>query len=325
MMRQSSTTQKVKRIPIDLGGATPICIEPHRRPYPTGEWVSAMIDSYLSRDDFDAQNVSISFVQGGVPNQELIYALSNRPFTLATRPDELSRKDAEWLVEQGCQGIELNVYTTQQFVLDRNGIFYNLDIIEEMVEFFQEKDLEVGIHLVYGLPHAELEGCINDVRIFCNLNVDYLRLAPVLVLSGSELEMMYRAGRYFPVSTEESIQYLHSAFQISEESNIPIVRMGWQSKNDFGVSTVAGPESNNLRAEVLERAFRYRIIGVVAGFGGKNIVLSFHPKDEGYVRGKGNCNIKFVSQKLRCPSIQLKRDTTLQRCEIRCHSFHEDV
>ena len=98
----------------------------------------------------------------------IIDALSNRPFTLATRPDELSRKDAEWLVEQGCQGIELNVYTTQQFVLDRNGIFYNLDIIEEMVAFFQEKGLEVGIHLVYGLPHADLEGCINDVRIFCN-------------------------------------------------------------------------------------------------------------------------------------------------------------
>ncbi len=66
-----------------------------------------------------------------------------------------------------------------------------------MVAFFQEKDLEVGIHLVYGLPHAELEGCINDVRIFCDLNVDYLKLAPVLVLSGSELEMMYRVGGIF--------------------------------------------------------------------------------------------------------------------------------
>ena len=177
MTQQSATTQKVKRIPIDLGGPTPICIEPHRRPYPTGEWVSAMIDSYLSRDDFDAQNVSISFVQGGMPNQELIDALSNRPFTLATRPDELSRKDAEWLVEQGCQGIELNVYTTQQFVLDRKDCLHRISL--KRWSIFSREGSRSRYSSCAGSPTqtSKVDRCSRNDQ--CRLR----RLAPVLVLS----------------------------------------------------------------------------------------------------------------------------------------------
>ena len=313
----------LKKIPIDLGGAFPICIEPARRNFPDVEWMRAMMDSYYETENFVCDNSAVFFVHGGCPTPQMIDCLQGQRFFLATRPDEISRETAKWLVERGCCGIELNVYTLQRSVLNRNSMDYNFEIVSDMVDFFRENHIEVGLHLVYGLPHSNHNHAILDVEMACQLPIDYLRLAPVLVLSGSELEIMFRAGRYTPVTLDDSIEWLLQCVSICEQHGIRISRMGWQDRNDFGVAAIAGPICSNLRGKVLSMRFLYRLMGAVAGYGGRDIVLSFHPKDEGYIRGENNQNIKFIQKKLRIATWHMERDDNFIRGEMNCRGLHD--
>ena len=323
MSKRIHSQLDLKKIPIDLGGAVPICIEPARRNFPDVEWMSAMMDSYYEKENFDQANSAVFFVHGGYPTQKMIDYLQGQPFFLATRPNEISRETAKWLIDRGCCGIELNVYTLQRSVLDRNSMGYNYEIVSHMVDFFRENQIEVGLHLVYGLPHSNQNKAILDVEMACQLPIDYLRLAPVLVLSGSELEIMYRAGRYTPVTLDDSIEWMLQSVSICEQHGIRISRMGWQDRNDFGVAAVSGPICSNLRGKVLSMRFLYRLMGTVAGYGGRDIVLSFHPKDEGYIRGENNENIKLIQKKLRITTWRMERHENFKRGEIHCRGLHE--
>lgn len=121
--------------------------------------------------------------------------------TLETRPDQCSQRQVRQMVELGATRVELGVQVLDDEVLSLIGRDHSVEDIAQATANLKQAGLKVGYHLMPGLPGMDPD---RDVAAFQKLwddpryRPDMLKLYPTLVVQGTQLERMWRAGEYTP-------------------------------------------------------------------------------------------------------------------------------
>jgi histone acetyltransferase (RNA polymerase elongator complex component) len=234
---------------------------------PTSVEIIAQIERYLGGFE-DGAHIEIGFFGGsftGVPFQEQKnflqiaqpYLLSGRihGIRVSTRPDYISVESLDLLKAFGVTTIELGAQSLDEEVLLKSKRGHTVEDVEKAASLIHAYGFSLGLQMMTGLPGDTLEKTLMTARRIVALGADNTRIYPALVVRETELEALYLAGLYQPLSIEEAVDRVKQIIPIFEEADITILRIGLHPSEGLlnGDDLVAGPFHPSFR-ELAETA-----------------------------------------------------------------------
>ena len=222
---------------------------------PGEDEIIAQIEKYLPGFKPDA-HIEIGFFGGsftGVPVHEQEhflqiaqpYLLSGRihGIRVSTRPDYISAEKLDLLKLYGVTTIELGAQSLDEEVLLKSKRGHSIRDVENAASLIKEYGFSLGLQMMTGLPGDTLEKTLMTAHRIVALGADNTRIYPALVIKNTELEDLYRAGLYTPLSLDEAIDRVKQIIPIFDEAGITILRIGLHPSEGLlnGDDLVAGP------------------------------------------------------------------------------------
>jgi histone acetyltransferase (RNA polymerase elongator complex component) len=269
--------------------------------------IQRFIQTSLTRLPFDRQNgeKQIAFYGGSftaLKKEEQVYYLKEvRPFLssglinsirISTRPDALDEEVLFLLKEHGVKTVEIGTQSMidEVLVLANRGHWAEDTI--SAASRLRERGFETGLQLMIGLPGDSFIRFLETLDRVIDLKPDFVRIHPTLVLKGAPLEILWRTGRYSPLSLEEAIQWLKKGLLKLERSSVPVARIGLQPTKELERDLLAGPFHPALR-QLVDSAIFFDMATSLLHVSQKNGKALFlcHPKEVSNLKGQRNGNI----------------------------------
>jgi histone acetyltransferase (RNA polymerase elongator complex component) len=234
-------------------------------------------------------------------DDQIRYLREARPFLvsgqidsvrISTRPDALDEETLSLLKEYGVRTVEVGVQSMVDEVLSLARRGHSAGDTVSATLRLKQWGFEVGHQLMIGLPGDTCDRFLRTLDRVIELEPDFLRIHPTLVLKGAPLEDLWREGRYSPLSLEETIDWLKRGLASLEDSSISVARMGLQPTDELERSFLAGPYHPALR-QLVDGAIFFDMAASLLQSSQRNGQALFlcHPKEISNLRGQKNENI----------------------------------
>jgi len=317
LVRPSSPPRLVV-VPVGLGCCPdrPRCLlcPPPPAPLPTPATVRALVDHYRSERLPAGGQLRAAFFGGPPPAEPMIRALDGLPWSARVRPDLLSRREAERLIEGGAVAVELDALSFDDEVLRGAGRRYRSRAVRGMVDGLREQEVGVGLVLTPGLPGSDHSACLDDARLAVELGVDTVRIHPVLVLDRSRLKRAHMDGLYQPLTLAEALTTCRAMMDLLEPAGVEVIRVGLQPGPDGFGRAVAGPRHPAFRQLVEARRTLDRLHGLLRDAPpGSVATIRCASQDETRTRGPMNQHLRDLRAEHRLLEVHVRPDSSLRR------------
>ncbi len=227
---------------------------------------------------------------------------------ISTRPDCVQDDVLELISHYGVKTIELGIQSFDDDVLRASKRGYDAKTAIDACKRITEHGFELGVQMMCGLPNDTPKKDMLTARITCELGCKQVRIYPVIVIRGTELQRMYERGQYAPISLEDAVSVCSRLYRFFNENGVTILKMGLHSASD----SVAGPFHPAFGELVRSRAFLDDIKGKLSG---KTHTVYVSPAFISTAIGNGRANVKELERS----GIQVvfKQDSTLSLGEYR--------
>ena len=180
-------------------------------------------------------------------------------FRISTRPDGISEKILLFLKENRVNTIELGIQSFSDNELETCQRGYDAITAITACHLVKSMGFNLSVQLLIGLPGANQDSYAVSMQQLREIKPDFVRLYPLLVLKGTQLEVMYKAGLFQPLSVEEAAIICAKFLKVCKENNIDIAKIGLHGdlKRD---TIVAGPFNENFGEMVYGLDFAWDII-----------------------------------------------------------------
>lgn len=139
-------------------------------------------------------------------NYETILALPNViGLAIATRPDSISDECLDYLEELSKRTyltVELGLQTIHENTSKFINRCHSLECFEEMVYKLKERNIQVVVHIMNGLPYETKEMMLETVNYLNKLPIDGIKIHMLHILKHTKLGMLY-LQKPFPILTRE--------------------------------------------------------------------------------------------------------------------------
>jgi len=131
--------------------------------------------------------------------------------TFETRPDRCREKDVDEMLRLGGTRVELGVQTVYDDILERMERGHTVRDSVEATRIARDAGLKVCYHMMPFLPGSNAE---RDLEMFRTVfederfMPDMLKIYPTLVVEGTRLHDMWRAGEYEPVDSAAAVVFV---------------------------------------------------------------------------------------------------------------------
>lgn len=223
----------------------------------TAEKIPHIIEAHLSTMKQDS-HVEIAFYGGSftaidksVQERFLIEAshyLSDKRIAqirLSTRPDCIDKDNLQMLWKYGVRTIELGVQSMDDEVLRASYRGHDAACVYSAASLIKNMGFKLGIQTMTGLPGDTRDKSLATARKVISMSPEIVRIYPVLVIKGTELERQYIKGNYLPQRLEEAVELCAELLKLYESNNIKVIRIGLQAttniNQDSQSDVAAGP------------------------------------------------------------------------------------
>lgn len=145
-------------------------------------------------------------------NQEGVVAIA-----IATRPDCLEGDVLDLLEEisKRCYlWVELGLQTSNEDTAKVINRGYKLEVFEEAVKVLRERNIDVVVHTIFGLPGETKEDMINTIKYVSSKDIQGIKLHLLHLLKNTELENLYSRGNLSFMTREEYINLVCETISI---------------------------------------------------------------------------------------------------------------
>ena len=175
-------------------------------------------------------------------------------FRCSTRPDRVDAAMLERLRSAGCGVVELGVQSFADSALEASRRGYTGATALAACARVRESGLELGVQLLPGMPGHTPAHFAHDVPAALAAGAQMLRFYPCLVLEGTGLAALWRAGSYMPWSLETTLDALAGGWLEAARAGVPVIRMGLAPEPGLAEAVLAGPVDKELGGRVMGRA-----------------------------------------------------------------------
>ena len=151
--------------------------------------------------------------------------------SIATRPDCISEECLEYLSELNKKTyltIELGLQTIHETTSKLINRGHDLKCFEEMVKKLRDKNINIVVHIINGLPYETKEMMMETVKYLNKLDIQGIKIHMLHVLKNTKLGEMYEKEPFDILTKEEfveivceQLQYLRKEIVIHRLSGDP--------------------------------------------------------------------------------------------------------
>jgi histone acetyltransferase (RNA polymerase elongator complex component) len=97
--------------------------------------------------------------------------------------------------------------------------------------------------MMVGLPGDSDARALTTARKIADLDPDFVRIYPTVVVENSCLAQWFKKGKYLPLSLEDAVTLVKKIYLLFKQEGIEVIRMGLQASDDLedGSTVLAGP------------------------------------------------------------------------------------
>ena len=223
---------------------------------------------------------------------------------ISTRPDYIDKETLKRLKKYKVKTIELGVQSTNDFVLKRCKRGHSFEDVKKASKLIRKYRFKLGHQMMVGLPESTALDDLNTAKDLIKLKPKLVRIYPVLVIKGTELEREMKDGKYEPLSVEQAVERCKEIAYLFNQKKITIIRIGLQttesisSPNKETSEVVAGPYHETFR-QLVEASMYYDIIvDKIKNFNMnvKEVEIRVNPQDVNNVIGYKKENIHKLKE-----------------------------
>ncbi len=218
---------------------------------------------------------------------------------ISTRPDEIDEKRLEMIRSYGVATVELGVQSMNNEVLRRSGRGHTAEHTVNALSLLKRHGFKTSAQLLPGLPGDSYEIFLETVDSITRLAPDMARIYPAIVIKGTPLASLYRAGRYSPLSLDEAVRICSESCMRLEKSGINVIRMGLMSTPSLleEGEILAGPWHNAFGFLVRSDIYLNKIMYQLPSKGSASeIGIRMPAKEISLLRGYENTGIKKIEE-----------------------------
>ena len=239
---------------------------------PDTQYVKNTIDQYLSSFTENERFVEVAFFGGnftGLPEkmqddflkivQPYLEKGVIQGIRCSTRPDYIDEKRVKTLKNFGMRNIELGAQTTNDEILRKCGRGHTFKDIENASQIIVGEGIILGLQMMLGLPFDTFEHDMQTAHDIVRLGAKETRIYPCIVVKDTELERLYHAGEYKPLTLDEAVEQSATLYEYFTDNDVKVLRIGLHTSDDLnGAAYVAGPYHNNFAEMVFSRLWGRR-------------------------------------------------------------------
>ena len=300
--------------------------------------VRSTVESFLKYKSARRGIVQIAFFGGnflGIDIDEIKRMLSEaavfvkagrvNSIRFSTRPDTIDRERLDIIKNFPVSTVELGVQSMDDRVLMNTNRGHTSADTQKAVRRLKEFDYKICVQLMVGLPGDDHEGMLASARRVAELKPDFIRIYPTVVVAGSPLATLYKAGRYRPLPLKDAVTQVKELYRFFSLRNIQVIRMGLQATDDLekGSTILAGPYHPSFGHLVYSEIFLDMAMSAIksAHPKGDSVGLHVHPRSVSKMRGLKNGNIKKLRRKFHLQSIEIVPDDSLKEDQLTVTAF----
>ena len=233
---------------------------------------------------------------------------------ISTRPDALDQACLDRLRAGGVHTIEIGCQSFSDAVLEQAGRGHSAAESIAAVRRCRDAGFHVGVQLMPGLPGGDVEEALRSLRQALDLKPAFLRIYPTVVIAGTALAELWKAGDYHPWSLDQAVELCADMLLLCRRSDIPVIRLGLQQDSALQRNLLAGPFHPAFGQLVRSRIWRRALVRA----GTHGYPLTVHPDDLSDVLGHRGENRVWLKD--ACPGFSLKIDALVARGSLHAHN-----
>ncbi|MBP1744824.1 MAG: radical protein, partial [Firmicutes bacterium] len=162
---------------------------------------------------------------------------------LSTRPDYIDDSILRNLKDYSADVIELGIQSMDEEVLLKSGRGHTARQAEEASRLIKEYGFTLGHQIMLGLPGDNFVKDIRTAEEVIKLKPDICRIYPALTIKDTEMERLFREGKYIPYTLKEAVEISKTIYGMLVSEGINVIRIGLQPTEEIneGGDIVAGP------------------------------------------------------------------------------------
>lgn len=212
---------------------------------------------------------------------------------LSTRPDYIDKEKLSFLKENNVTDIELGVQSTDDEVLRLSQRGYKASQVFRASKLIKEYGFTLGLQMMIGLPGDNYEKAIQTAKDIVTAGALETRIYPLLIIKDTDIDRMYKQGKYIPLSIEETINTCSELVKIFQKANVKILRLGLHPSEDLTLERdlIAGPFLPALKQMVLSKIWLDNLTPLLRQNNkNKTLELEIAPKEANYAAGYDGIN-----------------------------------
>lgn len=231
---------------------------------------------------------------------------------ISTRPDYIDKEILDLLKKYNVSSIELGAQSLDDDVLIRSGRGHTFQDIESASKLISEAGFSLGLQMMIGLPGDTKEKSICTARKIIALGAENTRIYPTLVIKETQLEKLYKEGKYIPLNLDEAVSWSKELLIIFELANVKILRLGLHPSEGLlsGTDLIAGPFHPSFRELVLTEIWADKLRSLTEKSGEK-IEITVPPYQFNYAIGYNAKNRAMLERKFK--KVKFIRDETVEK------------
>ena len=136
---------------------------------------------------------------------------------IATRPDSITDECLEYLSELNKKTyltIELGLQTTNPKTTKLINRCHSLECFEVMVKKLRDKNIDVIVHIINGLPYETKEDMLNTIKYLNNLDIQGVKIHMLSILKDTPLEYFYEKENFHILTKDEYIDIVINQLEL---------------------------------------------------------------------------------------------------------------
>ena len=222
---------------------------------PDTNFIYEKVSKYLSSKPPTVKTTEIAFFGGSFTGidkyrqEELLSAAykflmeqSVDGLRLSTRPDMIDEDRLTLLKKYDVSTIELGIQSFDDKILKFSNRGYTSEDIYNAIQLIKKFKFDFVIQLMPGLPGDSMKSSIKSAETTAMLKPSAVRIYPAIVLRNTELEKIFKNGKYTPLSIDDAVETCAEMYKIFKKSRIQVIRLGLHPLSRGNLNNIiAGP------------------------------------------------------------------------------------
>lgn len=159
---------------------------------------------------------------------------------ISTRPDCVNPEILERLLRYGVRTVELGAQSLDSEVLFLSGRGHTAEDVFKASEMVKSFGLRLVIQMMTGLPGDTPDKTEKTAEDICRIAPYGVRIYPTVIIKGTPLYDLWKAGRYAEHSVEDAVEVCARIVPLFEKNGIKIIRIGLNPTDELSSGEAAG-------------------------------------------------------------------------------------